>query len=195
MHIVIIFLNTTFACRNHFSSSWKSYPRGARTGITTPMPGAGAQKLLHVPLSSLSLLWFPESGKGVFHVVGRQRGSTEALPAFCQRAALSQLLRVRGITNRYTISMYYFFPSIELTGKQIRDSSHSPFSHLVIWTYDKARVMLPGVWLGFSVQVCPIRLDNISLYFPIAVRAIYIIPMCCWIAVCWRTTFFFLFIE
>lgn len=125
----------------------------------------------------------------------RWRGSTEALSAFCQRAALSQLLRVRGITNRYTISMYYFFPSKELAGKQIRDSSHSPFSHLVIWTYDKARIMLPGVWLGFSVQVCPIRLDNISLYFPIAVRAIYIIPMCCWTALCWRNTFFSLFIE
>lgn len=68
--------------------------------------------------------------KGCLPCVGKVKRQQPG-PA-CLLPESSQLLRVRGIRNRYTISMYYFFPSKELTGKQIRDSSHSPFSHLVI---------------------------------------------------------------
>lgn len=50
-------------------------------------------------------------------------------------------------------------PSKEQVGEQISDSSYIPVSYLMIRTYDRTRIKLSGVWLDFSVQVCPIRLD------------------------------------
>lgn len=40
----------------------------------------------------------------------RKRGRTEALPAFCQKAVLSWLVKAKGTRNRYTISIYCVFP-------------------------------------------------------------------------------------
>lgn len=47
------------------------------------------------------------------HLPRRGRGKEaelEALPAACQKAALSRLVKVKGTRNRYTISAYDIFP-------------------------------------------------------------------------------------
>lgn len=55
------------------------------------MPGAGAQKMLHAALSSLSLLWLSEPGKGVCYVGGKGKEAVarpclpSCLPAQSQR--------------------------------------------------------------------------------------------------------------
>jgi len=67
-------------------------------------------------------------------------------------------------------------PSKEQAREQIRDSSHSPVSHLMIWNYDKARIKLSGVWLDFSVQVCPIRLDTLLCIFPLPLQQSTLFP-------------------
>lgn len=102
---VIIFWNTTFVQRNHSFSSRRSYLRGTRAGSTTPMPGAGAPKMLHAPLSSLSLLWFSEWGKGVFCVGGKvkrqNRGPACLLPESCTEPAAQSQRNQKQIHNQH----------------------------------------------------------------------------------------------
>lgn len=69
------------------------------------MPGAGAQKMLHAALSSLSLLWLSEPGKGVSHVGGKGKEAVArpCLPSAREQSAAQSQRNQKQIHNQHVL--------------------------------------------------------------------------------------------